>query len=62
MDGAFIFHIILKGEKREQWMLFRVSAIFINSCAFISFISPGNLEGGQGHHSRLKTDLKPQRM
>lgn len=43
MDEAFFVHSILKGEKREQWMLFRVSAIFINSCAFISF--PSFLQG-----------------
>jgi len=43
-------------------MLFRAAAIFMNLFInFLPFFSPGNLEGGQGHRSKLKTGLKPQR-
>lgn len=36
MDEAFFLHNILRGEKREQWMLFRATAIFMNPYLLIS--------------------------
>lgn len=41
--GIFSSQYILRGEKREQWILFRAAAIFMNPYLLISF--PSFLQG-----------------